>query len=253
MDLSTLSASDGLGESSQATVTAIRTAGANSITVGSLSHWPTKFIATTGALITVSGTNQKTIDPTTMLVFAGHVSAGKIIIDTLAPGYTDTRGSAVNDVVIIKPTTYWADGVATAIQAINGIGSPIAATFSSITDTGNLTVSGNVSVTGTITQTAASTTTGATITPTKQVYSVTALAVGATINTPSFAASDGMAMILRIKDNGTSRTLTFAAGYTNVSGLSTPTATVAGKLLTIGVLYNASTTKWEIQGINVEA
>jgi hypothetical protein len=60
-------------------------------------------------------------------------------------------------------------------------------------------------------------------------------------------------MIIRIKDNGTAQSLSFAAGYSNVSGLSTPTATVAGKLLTIGAMYNSATSKWEIQGINQSA
>lgn len=116
MDLSTLSASDGTGEATQASVTAIRTAGATTITVSSFSHWPAKFIATTGTLITIPGTtNQKTIDPTTMLVFAGHKSGSTLVIDTIAPGYTD-HGNVVNDVVILKPTTYWADTVQGALQ-----------------------------------------------------------------------------------------------------------------------------------------
>jgi hypothetical protein len=60
-------------------------------------------------------------------------------------------------------------------------------------------------------------------------------------------------MILRIKDNGTARALTWAGGYSNVSGLDTPAATIAGKQLTVGAMYNSATAKWEIQGINQSA
>lgn len=252
MDLGTLNASDGTGEASQASVQAIRTAGANSITVSSLSHWPAKFIATTGTLIPVQGTNQKTIDPSTMLVFAGHISAGKIVIDSVAPGYVD-QGSKVNDVVIIKPTTFWADILAGAVQSVSGNGTPVPATFSTLTTTSNTTIQGNLVVNGTSSVKSGSVTSAATINPTAQVYNVTALAVPATINIPSIGAADGLAFLLRIKDNGTAQALTFSSSWGNVSGLATPTTTTAGKQLTIGALYNSSTSRWEIQGINVGA
>jgi len=38
--------------------------------------------------------------------FVGHVDGSNLEIDTIAPGFTDA-GSAVNDIVIIKPTTQW--------------------------------------------------------------------------------------------------------------------------------------------------
>ncbi len=119
--------------------------------------------------------------------------------------------------------------------------------------TGNADVSGNLVVTGTSRVLSATIASGATITPTAQIYDVTALAVTAAVAVPSFTAANGMALILRIRDNGTARALSFNVGYTNVSGLDTPTATIANKLLTIGAMYNSTTSKWEIQGINQEA
>jgi hypothetical protein len=119
--------------------------------------------------------------------------------------------------------------------------------------TGNAEIDGNLKVDGTIQPASANTASGSTITPTTQVYDVTALAAPATINVPSFTPQNGMAFLLRIKDNGTGRALTFASGYLNVSGVDTPTTTIASKLLTIGAVYNSANSKWEIQGINQQA
>jgi hypothetical protein len=57
------------------------------------------------------------LDPTSIFVFEGHLSGGKIIIDVAAPGYTD-KGNAVNDVILLKPTTHWANTVAAATNAM---------------------------------------------------------------------------------------------------------------------------------------
>lgn len=246
MDLSKLNASDGTGEAVQASVTAIRVAGSTTLQVDSLDNWPSDFIATSGKLLP-----DDTLDPSA-IVFSGHKTGSNITIDSLAPGYSDS-GSAVNDVVVIKPTTLWADMVANAIKAINGIGTAIAASFSTLTTSGNTTIGGNLVVNGTSRIASGGVTSAATITPSAQIYNVTGLAVNATVNIPSFTAGDGMGVILRIKDNGTPRALTFASGWANVSGLDTPTTTTTGKLLTIGALYSSASSKWEIQGINNEA
>jgi hypothetical protein len=48
----------------------------------------------------------------------GHVSGSTIIIDQIAPGYTDTYGSAVGDVVVIKPNTWWADTLVNGVKSM---------------------------------------------------------------------------------------------------------------------------------------
>lgn len=104
MDLSKLSVSNGSGEAVRGLVTVLRSPGGTVITPNSLVNWPTNFVATTGPLLA-----DGTLDPAKTLVFLGHVSGSTYIIDTLAPGYVDTYGSAVGDVVVIKPNTWWAD------------------------------------------------------------------------------------------------------------------------------------------------
>lgn len=252
-DYNYLSVSDGTGDASIMHVTGARAVGVLNIAVDSTVGVPTNFIGTQGTLLSTGF-----VDPTTICNFKGHTSGSTgLVIDAFEPGSSDT-GSASGQVIIIKPNTGWANRVASFIKNATGFGTPEAVTFgaataTSLATTANVTVGGNITLSGTAAPSTASVTTGTTITPTKQVYNVTALASAATVNVPSFTASDGMAAIVRIKDNGTSQTLTFAAGWGNVSGVSTPTATTAGKQLTVGALYNSATSAWEIQGINIGA
>lgn len=259
-DYDYLPASNGSGDAALMHIMASRTVGSTTIQVDAITNVPTKFIGTYGTLLP-SGL----IDPTDKRDFKGHtIDSTHIGIDAFEPGSTDNGNTATGQVVVVKPATGWANRVASFIKNATNFGTPenlyaaiINAASAVLTGAlsigGDLTVTGNTALTGTFRTTPASVASGSTITPTKQIYNVTALAVAATIAVPSFAANDGMSLLLRIKDNGTGQALTFASGYTNVSGLDTPTTTVASKLLTIGAIYNSSTSKWEIQGINQEA
>ncbi len=84
-------------------------------------------------------------------------------------------------------------------------------------------------------------------------YVLTAQASALTIANPTGAPYDGDIIIILIKDNGTSQTITYDTLYSNISGLDTLTATVAGKWYTLGIRYNATVTKWQILSINTEA
>jgi hypothetical protein len=257
-DYDFLKASDGTGDAALMHITALRAVGSTTVTVDTVSGLPAKFIATSGTLLSTG-----LLDPVTMTNFKGHTSAGALQIDGFEPGTPDI-GNTIGQVVIIKPTTNWANRVAQFIQNMTDFGTPenvtvAQLTASSVVNTGNgsiagnQTVSGNLVVTGTSRITAATTVTGATITPTSQVYDVTALNVATTINVPSFGAVNGMSAVIRIKDDGTARGITWAAGYQDVSGIGLPGATVANKLLTVGALYNTASSKWEVQGINQQA
>lgn len=105
MSLKHINASNGSGEAVRATVTAIRAAGSTTITVDALTNWPNFFIATSGTALA-----DGSLSPGTVLVFAGHKSGSQIVIDTVAPGYTDA-GNTVGQVVVVKPSTMWADNI----------------------------------------------------------------------------------------------------------------------------------------------
>lgn len=258
-DYDYLSVSNGSGDAALMHVQTERLTGSSTLDVDTVVNVPQKFIGTYG-LLGPDGL----ITSATKKDFKGHLSGADVIIDGHLPGSTDT-GTPAGYVVIIKPNTSWSDNVANFIKNLKNIGTGLealwvgaltatsAAITAALTVGGDATVTGNLVVNGTSRVASGSVASGSTITPANQIYDVTALAANATIAVPSFAAQNGMSLILRIKDNGSARTLAFASGYKDVSGIGLPTTTVAGKELTIGAMYNSSNSKWEVQGINQEA
>lgn len=117
--ITSLKASDGTGNASVATVQSVRSSGATTLVVDTVQGINTKFHATMGTPHTfvdpVTSETITVISEATAVDFKGHVDGGNLEIDTIAPGFTD-NGSAVNDIVIIKPTTQWADQVATVLD-----------------------------------------------------------------------------------------------------------------------------------------
>ena len=81
---------------------------------------------------------------------------------------------------------------------------------------------------------------------------VTALAAALTIAAPSGTASTGMKLIIRLKDNGTARALTWNSIY-RALGTTIPTTTVANKITYIGLVYNGTDTKWDVVAVSQEA
>jgi hypothetical protein len=97
-------------------------------------------------------------------------------------------------------------------------------------------------------------TTNTTITPpsANSQYNVTALASDLVIAAPSGTPISGHRMILRIKDNGVSRALTWNATYFPID-ITLPATTTAGKVLYIGIVYNDIESRWDVIAIAQEA
>lgn len=109
-----LTASNGIGEAVRANVVVDRGIGNAQINVDTVLNWPAKFIATVGTLNVTTGI----FTPGTVSVFFGHLSGSYIIIDEYSPGYTDI-GNTANQIVVLKPTTSWADKMsATMLNAM---------------------------------------------------------------------------------------------------------------------------------------
>src|ERR1700691_908722 len=107
-----LAASDGSGEPIRAAVQANRSIGSSILTVNLTTNWPTgTFIATTGTLL-----SNGTLNPTTVQVFYGTCSGATITITSFAAGYSDL-GNSIGDVVVIKPTTEWANLASQGVQS----------------------------------------------------------------------------------------------------------------------------------------
>jgi hypothetical protein len=95
----------------------------------------------------------------------------------------------------------------------------------------------------------------ATVTPTadlSDLYTVTALAVPATIAAPTGTPTDGQRLLLRIEDNGTARVLTWNATY-RVIGVTLPTTTTASKTIYVGCIYNSADVFWDVVAVTVQA
>lgn len=147
---------------------------------------------------------------------------------------------------------------------VNGgvLGTPSSGTVTNLTGTASININGTVGATTANTGTftllvtgVGSVASGATITPTAVTvnqYNVTALAVPATIAAPSGTSVDGQKLLIRLKDNGTARALTWNAIY-RVIGSTLPTTTVATKTTYVGCIYNAADAVWDVVAVTTQA
>jgi hypothetical protein len=70
--------------------------------------------------------------------------------------------------------------------------------------------------------------------------------------TPVVNVVEGQKLIVRIKDNGTARAITYGTQFRTL-GPALPTTTVISKTLYLGLLYNAVDTKWDLVAVAQEA
>jgi len=102
-----------------------------------------------------------------------------------------------------------------------------------------------------ITQRVTTITSSSTPTPnadTDDLFKVTALAAAALLTNPTGTPTAGQTLLIRIKDNGTARALTFDTLYRFSSDQPAPTTTVINKTLYLGFVYNFDDTKWDCLG-----
>ncbi len=83
-------------------------------------------------------------------------------------------------------------------------------------------------------------------------FEITAQAGALLFNAPGGTPLGGQKLIIRIKDNGTARALTYNAVF-RAMGNALPTTTVISKTLYMGFIYNATDTKWDLVAIAQEA
>jgi len=86
--------------------------------------------------------------------------------------------------------------------------------------------------------------------------SFSALANALTINADAGTPVDGQRTILRFKDNGTARALTWTTGSSKsfrAIGVTLPTTTVIGKTTYVGCIYNTADSRWDAIAVAQEA
>jgi len=94
----------------------------------------------------------------------------------------------------------------------------------------------------------------ATVTPvaTNDIVVITAQAAGLTLANPTGTWVQGQALMIRIKDNGSARTIAYDTKYRAI-GVTLPTTTTASKTTYLGVIYNATDDKFDVMGVTTEA
>jgi hypothetical protein len=106
-----------------------------------------------------------------------------------------------------------------------------------------------------ITNRVQSTASAATVTPNADAddcVSITAQAAALTLANPTGTPTSMQPITLRIKDNGTARTIGYGSQYRAI-GITLPTTTVVGKTIYLGMMYNSADTKWDVIGYALEA
>ena len=86
----------------------------------------------------------------------------------------------------------------------------------------------------------------------RSFYSITALAEAATFAAPSGTPANGDMLLIRIKDNGTARALTWNAIYDGLDD-TLPSTTTINMVMYILFIYNSASSKWEMLSVKVDA
>lgn len=80
-------------------------------------------------------------------------------------------------------------------------------------------------------------------------FDVTAQAGALKLKNPGGTPVNGQKLIVRIKDDGTARALTYDTQFRASSDLALPTTTVLGKTLYMGFIFNSADTKWDLLAV----
>lgn len=127
-----------------------------------------------------------------------------------------------------------------------------------ITLTGSVTGSGTGSFATTIVPNVQAVSSSATVTPTfsNDLVKITAQAAALDLLNPTGSAVAGKKLVIRIKDNGTPRAITYNTGSGSqyrAIGVTLPTTTVTSKVTYLGMIYNSDETKWDVIAVAQEA
>jgi len=210
-----------------------------------------------GNILTSNGTTWQSTTPSTTVASISFGTTGLTpntattgavsVAGTLVPanGGTGVANNAANTI-----TFSGAFGITMTLTNTTAITFPTTGTLATLAGTETFTNKR-------ITQRVNSIADAATITPTgdsSDQYNVTALAQSATIAAPSGTPTSGQKLILRIKDNGSARALTWtiSSGGYRVIGVTLPSTTVSGKTSYIGCIYNSDAVFWDVVAVTTE-
>ena len=178
-----------------------------------------------------------------------YTATEKTKLSGIATGATSNQSDATTNAAIAAKKT---DSMAT--NRLLGRGTASTGAIEEITLGTNLSLTGttlNASGGGGVVSTAST----ATLTVASDDYDaaeVTAQAAGLTIAAPTGTPTEQQSLIIRIKDNGTARALTWNAAFRAI-GVTLPTTTVISKTVVVGCMWNTTASKWDVVAVAQEA
>lgn len=215
--------------------------------------------------------------------FTGTSGSTVVTLTRNIDGGGSDQDHAVGAIVEFGPDAVWADGVMDALDnaftsagAVDNTKIPVlsgddattltttAATNVTLPTTGTLaTLAGaealsNKTITASSlaprTNTVTSHATPTINTDTTDIFTITALAEAITSMTTNLSGTpvNGQKLIIRIKDDGTARGITWGASFAS-RGATLPTTTVLGKYHYVGLIYNSTVSIWDCVAAIVEA
>lgn len=97
-------------------------------------------------------------------------------------------------------------------------------------------------------------TSASTVTPTfsNDLVKITAQEEGLTLANPAGTPVDGWGLVIRVKDNGTARAISYGTQYRAI-GVTLPTTTVVGKTLYLAGIWNTEDTTLDIVAVGQQA
>jgi hypothetical protein len=254
-----------------------------------VNHFPT---VNEGFITTVAGSSVSSGGTAVSLASVSGLTNGTAFVGIIEPGEAneqvftgtvDTGGSQIVDVVWTRGANVVHPIGATVVDYVTGTainmitkgilvshnqdGTFKAISAPSMTLTGNAAVGGTLAVTGNTTLNGVTLTSrtvpslqtmtsGATLTPNSTTYSIAecaALGINTTLANPTGTPVNGQVLVIRLKDDGTARTIAYGTDYANISGLDSLTTTVANKWSVICCMYSTVASKWQIVSISTEA
>jgi len=78
------------------------------------------------------------------------------------------------------------------------------------------------------------------------IHQITALASTLVLANPTGTPPDGMKFMIRIKDNGTTKTLTWSGSQYRAGEMTLPIATIPGKTMYLGFIWHNLDAKWDL-------
>ena len=174
--------------------------------------------------LTITNTSTAAGDDAQIVFRVANLSTARAMIRAVAPGGSDT------DLAF-----YTSDNNGSATEKVR------------------INAAGQLSVTGGVTKRVVTTTDDSTAVidvAVTDVYQLTAIANNTTFSFTG-TPTDGQNFIIRYKDAGVSKTLTWT-GFTAI-GVTLPTATTAGKWGYVGVTYNSAASQYHVTAVTTEA